>query len=148
MSEYVKQQIEQLGFKVVIQGVDAGGWSQKLADFDFDLTFNFTYQYGDPALGVARHYLSTNVIKGTPYGNNQNYVNPKVDELFAIAAGAVSNDVAAKAYSEAQKIIVDEVALGWLYEMQNVTINRKKVKNLVRTGIGLNESMDEVWVSK
>jgi peptide/nickel transport system substrate-binding protein len=148
MSEYIKQQIEQLGFKVVIQGVDAGGWSQKLADFDFDLTFNFTYQYGDPALGVARHYLSNNVVKGTPYGNNQNYLNPKVDELFATAAGAVSKDVATRAYTEAQKVLVDDVALGWLYEMQNVTINRKKVKNLVRTGIGLNESMDEAWISK
>ena len=47
-----------------------------------------------------------------------------------------------------RRFLVDDVALGWLYEMQNVTISRKKVKNLVRTGIGLNESMDEVWISK
>ncbi len=148
MSEYVKQQLEQLGFRVTIQGTDAGGWSQNTADFNFDLTFNFTYQYGDPALGVARHYLSNNVIKGTPYGNNQNYVNPKVDELFTAAAGAVSTEDAAKAYAEVQKIIVDDVALGWLFEMHNVTVNRKKVKNLVTTGIGLNQYMDEVWISK
>jgi peptide/nickel transport system substrate-binding protein len=148
MAEYIKQQIAQLGFKINIQGVDAGGWSQKLSDFDFDLTFNFTYQYGEPALGVARHYLSNNVVKGTPYGNNQNYLNPKVDALFAEGASAVSKDVATKAYTEAQKILVDDVALSWLYEMQNVTINRKKVKNLVNTGIGLNQYMDEVWISK
>lgn len=148
MAEYITQQIEQLGFNVTIQGVDAGGWSQKLSDFDFDLTFNFTYQYGDPALGVARHYLSSNVVKGTPYGNNQNYLNPKVDELFAEAAGAVSEDVAAKAYAEVQKILVDDVALGWLYEMHNVTIHRNNIKNLVTTGIGLNHYMDEVWIAK
>lgn len=148
MAEYIKQQISQLGFKIDIQGVDAGGWSQKTSDFDFDMTFNFTYQYGEPALGVARHYLSSNVVKGTPYGNNQNYLNPKVDALLAEGASAVSKDVATKAYAEAQKILVDDVALNWLYEMQNVTINRKKVKNLVNTGIGLNQYMDEVWISK
>ena len=148
MAEYIKQQIAQLGFKIAITGVDAGGWSQKMSDFDFDLSFNFTYQYGDPALGVARHYLSNNIIKGTPYGNNEHYINPKVDELFNLAAGAVTEDVAAKAYAEAQKIIVDDVALGWLYEMQNVTIYRNKVKNLVKTGIGLNQYMDEVWIAK
>ena len=71
-----------------------------------------------------------------------------VDALLAEGASAVSKDVATKAYAEAQKILVDDVALNWLYEMQNVTINRKKVKNLVNTGIGLNQYMDEVWISK
>ncbi|WP_246215679.1 ABC transporter substrate-binding protein [Microvirga makkahensis] len=148
MAEYVRQQLEQLGFKVNIQAVDAGGWSQALSDWNFDVTFNFTYQYGDPALGVARHYLSSNIIKGTPFGNNGGYSNSKVDELFLAAAEAVQTDQAAKAYAEAQKILTDEVPIGWLFEQRNVTIMRDKVKNLVRTGIGVNESMDEVWIAK
>ncbi|MDF1585534.1 ABC transporter substrate-binding protein [Marinimicrococcus flavescens] len=148
LAEYVKQQVEQLGFKVSIQGVDPGGWSQALSEWDFDMTFNFTYQYGDPALGVARHYLSANIIKGTPFGNNQGYSNPKVDELLLAGASAVSAEDAAKAYAEAQKILTEEVALGWLYEMHNVTISREKVRNLVTTGIGLNEAMDEVWLAQ
>ena len=148
LSEYVRQQLEQIGFKTTIKAVDPGGWSQAVSDFDFDLTFNFTYQYGDPALGVARHYLSNNVVKGTPYGNNQNYINPKVDELFAAAAEATDTATAAAAYAEAQKILVDDVALGWLFELQNVTLYYDYVHDLVRTGIGLNEAMDEVWISE
>ena len=148
LSEYVRQQLDQLGFKTTIKAVDPGGWSQAVSDFDFDLTFNFTYQYGDPALGVARHYLSNNVVKGTPYGNNQNYINPKVDELFKAAAEATDTATAAAAYAEAQKILVDDVALGWLFELQNVTLYYDNVHDLVRTGIGLNEAMDEVWISK
>ncbi len=148
LAEYVRQQLDQLGFDTTIKAVDPGGWSQAMSDFDFDITFNFTYQYGDPALGVARHYLSDNVIKGTPFGNNENYVNPKIDELFATAAQAKDPETAAAAYAEAQKILVDDVALGWLFEMQNVTLYYDKVHNLVRTGIGLNESMDDVWISK
>ncbi len=148
MAEYVKQQLEQLGFKVDIRAVDAGGWSQALSEWDFDITFNFTYQYGDPALGVARHYLSSNIIKGTPFANNEGYQNPAVDELFLKAASAVDEAEAKAAYAEVQKMITDDVALGWLFEQRNVTIMRDKVKNLVRTGIGVNESMDDVWIAK
>lgn len=148
LSEYVKQQLEQIGFKVQIQSVDAGGWAQALSDWNFDMTFNFTYQYGDPALGVARHYLTANIIKGTPFSNNGGYSNPKADELFMAGASAVTTEEAAKAYAEMQKVVTDDAPLGWLFELQNVTVNRSKVKNLVKTGIGLNEAMDDVWIAK
>lgn len=148
LAEYVKQQLEEIGLVVEIQGVDPGRWSQALSDWDFDVTFNFTYQFGDPALGVARHYLSTNIIKGTPFANNQGYQSQQVDELFLAAAGAVDPQLAAEAYGEAQMILTDEVALGWLFEMRNVTIMRDDVRNLVRTGIGVNEAMDEVWLDR
>ncbi|MDJ1159194.1 ABC transporter substrate-binding protein [Chelatococcus sp. SYSU_G07232] len=148
LSEYVKLQLEQLGFKVTIQSVDAGGWAQALSEWNFDITFNFTYQYGDPALGVARHYLTANIIKGTPFANNEGYSNPRADELFLAGATAVKSEDAAKAYGEMQKIVTGDVALGWLFELQNVTVNRAKVKNLVKTAIGLNEAMDEVWIAR
>jgi len=148
LAEYVRQQLEQVGFVTTIRAVDAGGWSQAMSDFDFDLSFNFTYQYGDPALGVARHYLSNNVVQGTPYGNNGDYVNPKVDELFAKAAQATDEAAAAEAYAEVQKILVEDAPVIWLFELQSTTLWRDKVHNLVRTGIGLNEAMDEVWISK
>jgi len=38
--------------------------------------------------------------------------------------------------------------LGLLFEQRNVTIWRDKVKELVRTGIGVNESMDETWIAQ
>ncbi len=147
MAEYVKQQLEQLGFKVDIRAVDAGGWSQALSEWDFDITFNFTYQYGDPALGVARHYLSTNIIKGTPFANNEGYQNPAVDELFLKAASAVDEAEAKAAYAEVQKMITDDVALGWLFEQRNVTIMRDTVTTLGRTGIGVHESRADVGIA-
>jgi peptide/nickel transport system substrate-binding protein len=148
LAEYMKQQLEQIGFQVTIQSVDAGGWSQALSDWNFDLSFNFTYQYGHPALGVARHYLSANIIKGTPFANNEGYSNPKVDELLAAGASAVKPEDAAAAYAEMQKIATDDVALGWLIEMKNTTISKSKVKGLVRSAIGLNEALEEAWIAK
>ena len=148
LGEYTKQSLEQLGFKVDIVSVDAGGWAKNTGDFDFDLTFNFSYQYGDPAIGVARHYLSSNIVKGSPFVNNQGYSNPKVDEL--LTKGASMNDPVRRQhlYSEAQNILVNEVANGFLFEIEYPTFYRKNVKNLVTTAIGLNESFDNVWIEK
>lgn len=148
LAEYTKQSLEQIGFKVEIEAADAGGWAKRTGDFDFDLTFNFTYQYGDPALGVARHYLSTNAVKGSPFVNNQGYNNPKVDDLLNKGASAVSNEARQKFYSEVQNILVNEVANGFLFEIEYPTFYRKNIKNLVTTAIGLNESFDNVWIEK
>ena len=148
LGEYTKQSLEQLGFKVDIVSVDAGGWAKSTGDFDFDLTFNFTYQYGDPAIGVARHYLSSNIVKGSPFVNNQGYSNPKVDELLSKGASTIDPIRRQQLYSEAQNILVNEVANGFLFEIEYPTFYRKNVRNLVTTAIGLNESFDNVWIEK
>lgn len=148
LAEYTKQSLEQIGFKVEIEAADAGAWAKRTGEFDFDLTFNFTYQYGDPAIGVARHYLSTNIIKGSPFVNNQGYNNPKVDELLNKAATSIKAEERQTLYSQAQNILVNEVANGFLFEIEYATFYRKNVKNLVTTAIGLNETFDNVWIEK
>lgn len=148
LAEYTKQSLEQIGFKVQIDPADAGGWAKRSGEFDFDVTFNFTYQYGDPALGVARHFLSTNSIKGSPFVNNQGYKNLKVDELFATAAAARTPELRQKLYSEVQNVLTTEVANGVLFEMEYATFYPKYIKNLVKTGIGLNETFDDVYFDK
>jgi peptide/nickel transport system substrate-binding protein len=39
----------------------------------------------DPALGVARTYVTTSIRHGILFGSHSDYSNPKVDELFAKA---------------------------------------------------------------
>ena len=86
LAEVVREQLGAVGIEVELESVDAGTWSSRLSDWDFEMTFNFLYQYGDPALGVARNYISDNIIKGTPFANNGGYSNEEVDRLFAEAA--------------------------------------------------------------
>jgi peptide/nickel transport system substrate-binding protein len=109
---------------------------------------NFLYQYADPAIGVARNYVTSNIIKGTPFANNHGYSNPEVDRLFEAAPLLQSADARQKMYSEAQRILVDEVAVGYLIELQYATLYRSKIRNLVTTGIGLNETFDNVWIAR
>jgi peptide/nickel transport system substrate-binding protein len=148
LTEYTRQSLEQLGFKVEIDPADAGTWSKRVADFDFDLTFSFTSQYGDPALGVARLYLERNIVKGSAFGNNQGYRNPAVDALWDKAAGSTSVDERRKTYSEIQKRLVEDVANGYLFELEHPTLYSRKVHNLVKTAIGLHDTFADVYIEK
>jgi peptide/nickel transport system substrate-binding protein len=148
LAEYVKQAVAKIGIEVTIESIDAGGWAQRASNWEFEMTFNFLYQYGDPALGVARSYITSNIRKGVLFTNTAGYSNAKVDELFEAAAKAVKDDERQKLYSEVQKILVEDVPIGWLVEIQFPTVLNKKLKNVVTTAIGVNETFDEVYMVK
>jgi peptide/nickel transport system substrate-binding protein len=97
---------------------------------------------GDPALGVARQYISSNIVKGSPFVNNGGYSNPEVDRLFAEAANATA-ERRPGLYAQVQKILVDDLPILWLTEMEFPTLHRCNVKDLATTAIGVNDSLRE-----
>lgn len=140
VAEMIRQNLQQVGIKVEMVSSDVAGWNQRLNEWDFDMSTTYVFQYGDPALGVARNYISSQIIKGSPWNNVEGYSNPKVDELFD--RGMKETDPAKRAviYAEVQKLLVDEVPVAWLHELQMPTIYRTKIDNLISSGIGLNDS--------
>ncbi|WP_089229828.1 ABC transporter substrate-binding protein [Tistlia consotensis] len=146
--EAVKQNLNDAGINVEMVATDVAGWNQKISDWDYDLAFTYLYQYGDPALGVARTYVSTNIAKGSPWNNVEGYKNPKVDELFDKAAVAFPDAERQKLYDEVQKIIVEDVPVAWLLEIEFPTIYRSDVKNLVTTAIGVNDGLGGAWLDR
>lgn len=148
LGEYTKQALEQLGFKVNMEATDAGGWASRTGNWDFDLTTTFTYQYGDPALGVQRLYISSNIVKGSPFANVQGYSNPETDKQWEAAASEVDPAKRQAIYTALQTTLVNDVANGFLVDMEFPTLYRANVKNLVKTAIGLNESFDDVYIEK
>jgi len=148
MHEYLKQQLEALGFKINLEAADAGTWGNRLATWEFDITTNLPYQYGDPALGVERLYVSKNIVKGTPFANNQGYSNSRADALWA-AAGVETDPVKRQAqYSELQKILVADVANVWLMELDFPTLAQPYVRNAVTSGHNLTENFEQVWLDR
>ena len=145
-AEIVRQGLTQAGIKIEMVATDVAGWNQRLNEWDYDLAFTYVYQYGDPALGVARNYTSTNIAKGSPFNNVEGYSNPRVDALFA--AGARSADPASrqKAYLEVQQLLLEEVPVAWLHEINFPTLYRSKVKNPISSGIGLNDGISRAWL--
>lgn len=148
LNEYVRQSLAKVGLKVVIESTDPAGWTQRLANWDFEMLVSYLTQYGDPALGVARTYISSNIKKGIPYTNTSGYSNERVDELFAKGASAVKVEDRQRAYSEVQSLLVEDAPLAWLVEIKFPTIYNKRVRNLVTTAIGVNESFDAVYIAK
>ena len=146
--EFTKQTLEQLGFKVNLESTDAGGWASRTGNWDFDLTTTYAYQYGDPALGVERLYIAANIVKGSPFANVQGYNNPELDKVWSAAAAEVDPAKRQELYSQIQTQLVNDVANGFLIDMEFPTLYRKNVRNLVKTAIGLNESFDDVYIEQ
>lgn len=148
LDEYIKQMLESIGLKVSIESSDAGSWSGRVSNWDFDMTVTFAYQYGDPALGVERFYRSSNIVKGSPFANVQGYQSAKADALWLRGGSTQDPAERQRVYSEVQKVLTEEVANANLLEMEFPTLYRANVKNLVTTAIGLNESFDKVYIDK
>ena len=108
-AEAVKQNLGDVGVDVELVSTDVAGWNQKVSEWDYDLAFTYLYQYGDPALGVARTYLSSNIEKGSPWNNVQGYENPDVDSLFDEAATTADPEARQALYTEVQRTLVEDV---------------------------------------
>ena len=63
-AEAVKQNLQDVGINVEMVATDVPGWNQKTSDWDYDIAFTYLYQYGDPALGVSRNYVTSQIVKG------------------------------------------------------------------------------------
>ena len=148
MGEYIRQQLREIGIELEVTQTDVGGWAQSLGQWDYDMTVNLLYQYGDPALGVERAYVSSNLVKGSPSANVSGLDNPEIDKVLSEAGTATSTDERMKLYAEFQQTVVDEAYFGYLVRVNFPTVYKTKVRNLVGSAIGLNDTMADVWIAE
>ena len=132
--------------EVVLESTDAGGWARRVAEWDYDTTVNFLYQYGDPTLGVERTYVSSN-IKKVLFSNTGGYANPQVDDLFARARTESDPAARQQAFTEVQRLLVQDMPQIWLLEMAFPTISDKRLRNHIQTGTGVHASFDDVFLA-
>jgi peptide/nickel transport system substrate-binding protein len=147
-AEAVRQNLSEVGINVEIDSTDVAGWNEKTSQWDYDMAFTYLYQYGDPALGVSRNYVASQISKGSPWNNVEGYENPELDEKWEAAATMVKPEDRETAYAEIQKEIVDDVPVAWLLELEFPTIYRCEVKNLVTTAIGVNDGPRDAWIEE
>lgn len=145
-AEAVKQNLEEVGIPVEIDSADVAGWNEKTSNWDYDMAFTYLYQYGDPALGVARNYTMDQIEKGSPWNNVEGYENPELDEKWAAAAIAADPAERQALYDEIQKTVVEDAPVAWMLEIEFPTIYRCNIQNLVSTSIGLNDGLRDAWI--
>jgi peptide/nickel transport system substrate-binding protein len=141
MSEMAKQHLTQAGLKVETQNADMAGTMARQANWDFDLAFTFLYTMGDPAIGIARNYMGSEIAKGSPFNNVGGYQNPRVDALFERGSREIDPRKRAELYAQVQRVLVEDVAAAWLLELDFPTVYRTRVDNPVNSGMGLNDGL-------
>lgn len=130
VAEYMRSQLRKVGIDVEVRAApDFPTWAQRISNYDFDMTEDLVFNWGDPVIGVARTYLTSNIRKGVIWSNTQQYSNPKVDELLAEAA--VENDLEKRKalYSEFQKIVVDDVPINFINVVPYKTVTKDDLEN-------------------
>ncbi|MCY1243850.1 hypothetical protein D9M72_568870 [compost metagenome] len=127
---------------------DVPGWFSRLSAGDFDLAYNFVYLLGDPSIGVNQTYLSTNQLNRGTAANVDGYVNPEIDALLVKADRELQRGERAKLYAQVQRTLSADLPILWTHQMVMPTVYRSKVKNLITTGMGMNENFADVWIDK
>ncbi|QUS36318.1 ABC transporter substrate-binding protein [Falsirhodobacter algicola] len=116
--EYLRSQLRQIGIDVEARpSPDFPTWAQRVGNWDFDVTQDAVFNWGDPVIGVNRTYMSDNIRKGVIWSNTQQYSNPKVDELLTAAATETDPAKRAALYAEFQKIVVEDAPVIFLSDL-------------------------------
>jgi len=128
--EVLRQNLAQVGVQLELVALDRAAFiSRVFEQRDFDTNVISYCNNSDPAIGVARVYVSSN-IGNIPFSNAAAYVNPEVDRLFAEAASQADVAERGRLYAEVQRLLVDELPVLWLVETQFSAAGRAEVRGL------------------
>ncbi len=145
VAEYIRAQLKKVGIGVEVRAsADFPSWAKRMATHDFDMSMDIVFNWGDPVIGVARTYLSTN-IRPIVWTNTQSYKNPKVDELLEEAGTQLDPTKRKAYYATFEKIVTDELPIYFINIVPYHTATSKKIGNVPTTIWGPMSPMDEVY---
>ena len=147
VAEYLRETFRQIGVRATLESSDPSNWVQRYTNWDYDIVYTFFYQYADPALGVARTYLCSNVRK-VFLANANGYCNQRIDAAWAEATREMDETKKQALYSEIQRTITDDLPVLPLLELQFPLIVRKSVRDAIVTGLGPNDSYEDAWLAR
>lgn len=148
LAAYIKQSLGKVGINVVLESTDASIWSKRVANWEYEMTIRYVYQNGDPALGVSRTYLGSNIRKGVYSNNSSGYNNPEIDQLFSSAAAATRPESRQVLYSRIASQLAQDVPEAWLVELAFPTITHVAFKNVVTSAVGVMDNFATVYKAK
>ncbi|HTV90697.1 MAG TPA: ABC transporter substrate-binding protein [Stellaceae bacterium] len=149
VAQYLRPQLKKIGIDVTVRAApDFPTWAQRVSSWDFDMSMDIVFNWGDPVIGVDRTYLSSNIRKGVIWSNTQNYRNPRVDQLLAAAATEIDPAKRKAQYVEFQKIVVGDAPIAYVNAVPYHTIYDKGLGNVPTTIWGSMSPLDEFYWEK
>ncbi len=146
-AEYLKAALKKIGIAVSVRAsADFPTWAKRISTYDFDMTWDTVFNWGDPVIGVHRTYQSTNIKEGVIWSNTQQYENARVDELLEMAGK--ENDPAKRKelYAEFQAIVAEELPVYWTNTLPYHTISNTSVGNPPRGIWATSSPLDRVYL--
>lgn len=146
IAEFLRVQLRRVGIAAEVRlAPDFPTWAQRVSSFDFDMTLDTVFNWGDPVIGVHRTYLTSNIRKGVIWSNTQSYSNPEVDRLLA-EAGVERDPAKRKAlYQQFQRIVVNDAPIFFIDEVPYHTVAHKGLANLPESIWGVLSPLDELY---
>ena len=149
VAEYLKSQLAEVGIEIEVRAApDFPTWANRISTYDFDLTMDVVFNWGDPVIGVHRTYMSSNIVEGVIWSNTQQYGNERVDELLEAAGKATDEAERIALYAEFQEIVADELPIYWINSLPYHTGFGDRVGNVPSSIWGTMAPMDEVFVTQ
>lgn len=119
-----------VGVDVKIEALETNTFIDRVyTHSDFDVHLEALQSYGDPALGLARQYVSSSITH-QPYTNSSQYSNPQVDKLFSEAESSVDTSQRAKYYYQVQKILARDIPTVSMHSYTAVDASSARLQDL------------------
>ena len=104
-----------VGVDVTVDAVDSAIAQKRVfVDRDYDLSLQSFTSFGDPAIGIARQYVTGSI--GRPNSNASAYSNPEVDDLFNKGQASTDPEVRGVFYTKAQASLAVDLPVLTLHE--------------------------------
>jgi len=120
-----------VGVKVVLEGAERPVILKRVySDYDYEATLQTYTTLGDPALGIARTYVTESIAKGTTFNNAAQYSNPEIDKLFDQGRDAATQADRQKAYDRIQEILAQDMPVLNLHQQPQYAVATARLQGL------------------
>jgi peptide/nickel transport system substrate-binding protein len=120
-----------VGVKVVLEGAERPVILKRVySDYDFDATLQTYSTLGDPALGIARTYVTESIAKGTTFNNVSQYSNPEIDKLFDAGRDASVQSERQRNYDRIQVILAKDLPVLNLHQQPQFAVASSRLQGL------------------
>ncbi len=138
--------LRKLGLQTIIEHPeDLNDWINRVSNWDFDITMDDVFNWGDPVIGVHRTYLSSNIRRGVIWSNTQGYNNKEVDALLKQAGCELDFEKRYALYKKFQKIITDELPVYSLLQPFFAIAFKKELGGINQSIWGMMSPLDTVY---
>ena len=146
LGEVLKQQLARVGIQIELRTQDSASSTRRLYyEYDFNFFTAYIGTYADPQLAV---YWSKNIVKGVPFSNSSRYSNPEMDKLLEAVQVENDPDKRMKEFHEIQKIAARDLPIFPLFELEQLTVFDKKVKDHTMTFDGPFSNLAHIWIAR